>query len=75
MPAKDIYHDSVKRALEKDGWKITHDPYLLPWKGQTVYVDLGAEVLAAEKENRLIAVEIKSFLGHSETRDLEQALG
>ncbi|WP_231599093.1 XisH family protein, partial [Crocosphaera watsonii] len=23
MPAKDIYHDAVKNALIKDGWKIT----------------------------------------------------
>jgi len=28
MPAKDIYHDTVKRALEKDGWANT-DVYLI----------------------------------------------
>jgi hypothetical protein len=22
--AKDIFHDTVKKALEKDGWTITH---------------------------------------------------
>ncbi|MEH2158944.1 element excision factor XisH family protein [Nostoc sp.] len=27
--AKDLYHEQVKRALEKDGWQITHDPYEL----------------------------------------------
>lgn len=26
MPAKDIFHDAVRSALEKDSWKITHDP-------------------------------------------------
>jgi len=26
MPAKDIYHDNVKNALIKEGWKITHAP-------------------------------------------------
>jgi hypothetical protein len=26
MPKLDIYHDTVKRALEKDNWTITHDP-------------------------------------------------
>ena len=31
MPAKDIYHDNCKQALIKDGWTITHDPYLLRW--------------------------------------------
>ena len=25
--AKDFYHTNVKEALEKDGWRITHDPY------------------------------------------------
>jgi hypothetical protein len=27
MPAKDIAHDAVKQALEKDNWTITHDPF------------------------------------------------
>src|SRR3954454_17887298 len=41
-----------------------------------MYVDLGAEqLLAAEKDHRKIAVEVKSFLGHSEMADLEQAIG
>ncbi|WP_392535977.1 element excision factor XisH family protein [Nostoc sp. C117] len=24
--AKDLYHEQVKRVVEKDGWQITHDP-------------------------------------------------
>jgi hypothetical protein len=41
-----------------------------------MYVDLGAEqLLAAEKGERRIAVEIKSFLGDSEVDDLEKATG
>jgi len=27
--AKDFYHENVREALEKDGWRITHDPYPL----------------------------------------------
>ncbi len=27
--AKDLFHDTVKRALQKEGWRITHDPYPL----------------------------------------------
>ncbi|NMF86276.1 element excision factor XisH family protein [Nodosilinea sp. P-1105] len=23
MPAKDLFHDTVRKALEKDGWVIT----------------------------------------------------
>ena len=26
MSAKDRFHDVVKTALQKDGWRITHDP-------------------------------------------------
>jgi hypothetical protein len=76
MPAKDLLHDCVKNALVKDGWKITDDPFRLKYKGRKLYVDLGAErILAAEKGSRKIAVEIKSFVGHSEMNDLENALG
>lgn len=76
MPAKDIYHDSLKNSLIKDGWVITHDPLRLKWGLKDMYVDLGAEQLVtAEKAGRKIAVEIKSFVGASELRDLENALG
>ena len=76
MSAKDRYHDCVKNALIKDGWVITHDPLRLSWGGKDMYVDLGAEqLLAAEKGERRIAVEIKSFVGKSEIDDLEKALG
>ena len=26
MPAKDIFHNTVKIGLEKEGWEITSDP-------------------------------------------------
>jgi hypothetical protein len=62
--------------LEKDGWTITHDPLTLTVGARDVYVDLGAEQpMAAEKDGRKIAVEVKSFLGHSPVRDLEEAIG
>lgn len=76
MPAPDTYHNSVKNALVKDGWTITHDPYTLTFGQKSVFVDLGAQrVLAAEKDQEKIAVEIKSFQGASDIRDLELALG
>lgn len=76
MPAKDIYHDSVKNALIKDGWSITHDPLILKWGLKDLYIDLGAEqLLAAEKNEQKIAVEIKSFVSPSEVEDLKNALG
>ena len=76
MPAKDVYHDSVKHALVKAGWTITHDPYVLTFGQRDVFVDLGAErLLAAEKGSEKIAVEVKSFQGASDIRDLEVAVG
>jgi hypothetical protein len=76
MPAKDTFHDAVARALVKDGWSITDDPYRLVWGERDFYIDLGAErVVAAEKAGRRIAVEVKSFLGASPIHDLELALG
>ena len=76
MPARDTYHDSIKNALIKDGWTITHDPLRLQWGVKDMYVDLGAEkIVAAEKAGRQIAVEIKSFGGASEINDIQNALG
>jgi XisH protein len=77
MPAQDIYHDAVVRALTADGWMITHDPLSLSYGGRDLYVDLGAErtTIAAERDGQKIAVEIKSFLGSSPIRDLEEAVG
>lgn len=74
--AKDIYHDTVKTALEKDGWTITDEQFRLTIGSRSVYIDLGAEkLLAAEKAGRQIAIEIKSFSSPSPVNDLEQALG
>jgi len=76
MPAKDLYHDIVKNALLKDGWTITHDPYMMSVGKKDLFIDLGAEkLLAAEKGQRKIAVEVKSFVGSSEVQDLRNALG
>ncbi|MGH8066842.1 MAG: XisH family protein [Candidatus Entotheonellia bacterium] len=76
MPARDIYHDTVKNALIKDGWTITHDPFVLRWGTIDVCIDLGAEqLLAAERQGLKIAVEVKSFVGRSDVDDLEKALG
>ena len=76
MPARDTYHNAVRNALVKDGWTITHDPFTISWDDRKMYADLGAEqFLAAERSNRRIAVEVKSFLGKSPLDDLEKALG
>ena len=76
MPAKDLYHDTVKTALIKDGWMITDDPLKIEVGRRSMYIDLGAQkLLGAEKQGRKIAVEIKSFLAPSPVSELEKALG
>ena len=62
--AKDLYHDNVCDALQKEGWLITQNPYKMKIDEVTYEIDLGAEpIVAAEKEGNKIAVEIKSFAG------------
>jgi XisH protein len=76
VPAKDIYHNTVKIALQKNGWIVTHDPFPLQIGKKRLSADLGAErLISAEKETQKIVVEVKSFVGQSDVKDLEQALG
>lgn len=76
MPAKDVFHQAVRHALEKDGWTITDDPLLIDLKEVRVFVDLGAErLIAAERENETIAVEVKSFVSGSTISEFHTALG
>ena len=74
--AKDFYHEQVRRALEKDGWKITHDPYELTVDTVDYEIDFGAErLIAAEKKGQAIAVEVKSFIGRSTVNEFHRAVG
>ena len=76
MPARDRDHDAVRAALVADGWIITGDPLRLRYAGDDLYVDLAAErLIGAERGERRIAVEIKSFSGPSEMADLHTAVG
>lgn len=76
MSAKDIFHESVKKALQKEQWIITSDPLKFKFGEVNFQIDLGAEkIIAAEKENKKIAIEIKSFLNPSPITDFYSALG
>jgi hypothetical protein len=52
-----MYHDCVRRALVKDGWAITHDPLVLPFRRTDLYVDLGAEATLAAEDMRLLVFD------------------
>lgn len=74
--AKDFFHDSVRIALEKDGWLITHDPYKMKVDDVLYEIDLGAErLIAAEKAGEKIAVEVKNFVGPSTVNEFHKAVG
>ncbi|MGA0200989.1 MAG: element excision factor XisH family protein, partial [Prochlorotrichaceae cyanobacterium] len=74
---KDKFHQAVRRALEKENWLITHDPFIIQIS-ETVKlkIDLGAEtVLAAQRNTDKIAVEVKNFATDSEISEFHTALG
>jgi Holliday junction resolvase-like predicted endonuclease len=75
MPRKDLYHDTVKRALERDGWKITRENQMLVIGEARVFIDLSAELIVAERDKIKIAVEVKSFLAPSLISGFQDALG
>ncbi|MEM9887776.1 MAG: element excision factor XisH family protein [Bacteroidota bacterium] len=74
--AKDKYHGIVKNAMKKDSWAVTHDPLVVPTGSRNLDIDLGAErIIGAEKEGEKIAVEVKSFVGHSTLHEFYKAIG
>jgi XisH protein len=76
MSRKDTFHDIVRRALEKDGWTVTHDPLYIDLTDVEVQIYLGAErLIAAERNNQTIAVEIKSFIRGSNLSEFHVAVG
>ncbi|MBO1349998.1 MAG: XisH family protein [Hormoscilla sp. GUM202] len=76
MPRPDLYHDVVKEAITKDGWVITDDPLVIRYKGLRLYADLAAEkLIAAQKGEGKIVVEVKVFRGPSLITELERAVG
>jgi hypothetical protein len=76
MPAYDMFHDAVKRGLLKEGWRITDDPLIIDFGFPDVHIDAADEkIIAAERADERIAVEIKSFLGPSLLASFHLALG
>ncbi len=76
MSTRDKYHDVVKQALLAEGWTITNDPLSFSYGKVDFRIDLGAEqLIAAEKNHRKIAVEIKSFIKPSPVQDMHEAVG
>lgn len=76
MSRRDDLHFPVRRALEKEGWKITHDPIVIAFRDLRLKIDLGAErYFAAEKNGRQIAVEVKDFDRNAMSSELQKLIG
>jgi len=78
MPAKDIFHNTVKNALIKDAWVILRENFRIEVDDESLamFIDLAAEeLICAEKNGRTIAVEVKSFQGESKLYQFHAALG
>ncbi len=75
--ARDVFHEAVRHALEREGWRISADPLTFTFLGKvTLQLDFGAErVLALERGLERIAVEIKTFVGLSQISELHGAIG
>ncbi|MEM7536134.1 MAG: element excision factor XisH family protein [Chloroflexota bacterium] len=66
----------IINALDKEDWCITDDPLYIRFLDANLKVDLGAErMIAAEKGNEKIAVEIKTFLRSSLLSEFHKAVG
>lgn len=76
MAARDLFHNAVRNGLQKQSWIITADPLSLKFGDTRIYIDLGAEkIVAAEKGEEKIAVEIKTFANDSVVFDFHVAIG
>jgi XisH protein len=74
--AKDFFHAAVRHALELDGWHISKDPFTFRYGETSFEIDLKAErLIAAERDNEQIAVEVKSFISRSDSNEFHAALG
>lgn len=76
MARLDLIHHAVKDALIKDGWTITADPYIIQYGDVKLFADLAADkIIAAERAEQKIVVEVKSFAQASQIHELQTALG
>lgn len=77
MPALDQCHGQIVRALEKAGWDVDADPFVIPITGvRRLFVDIHAERTQGNGRQMIIVVEAKCFAdSRSELNELYTAIG
>lgn len=77
MSAKDVFHEAVKRGLEKEQWHTSHEPARTRMEEVRVKIDLAAErLIAAERgeelneEKRKLPLRSKALLASQPLVDL-----
>lgn len=75
--AKDIIHDAVVNALDKDGWTIIKEHFRIECGEVEVYADLLTQRKSTAIGDNLprVIMGIKTFGACSFVKELEQALG
>jgi len=74
--ARDLFYNIIKESLQTQGWTVTHDPFPIDYGDVQMQIDLGAEhLIAAERETKKIAVEVKSFTKPSAISEFHTAVG
>ncbi len=58
MPAKDRYHDTVIRALQKSGWTLITEQVAIIVEDRRLWIDIRA---SKQTENMAILIEVKGF--------------
>lgn len=76
MPQYDAHHKTVRRALEKDGWTVTHDPFIISVGRRRLLANLGAEkMMDVPPVIQKVVIEVKVLGGDSVVNDLHRAFG
>ena len=77
MPALDQCHHQIVRALEKAGWNVDDNPFVIPIIGvRRLFVDIQAEKTQRNGFQTIIVVEAKCFSdSRTELNDLYTAIG
>ncbi|MGH2343642.1 MAG: element excision factor XisH family protein [Chloroflexota bacterium] len=58
VPANDRYHDTVVRALTKDGWTVTAQQVAVAVPGRRLWIDLRATKV---RDSLVVLIEVKGF--------------